>query len=129
MKALSTTATGARAGGVAAVRYEVHREREPGRGGVERGPLVQEFYGLDRARIAALAHALDGPTTTDDRFTGVVRIFQSMRVDEREAGRTLIDVIDERLASRLLNEARLPRADRMAVSLERLQAEVDALVP
>jgi hypothetical protein len=112
-----------------AVRYEVHRECEPGRNGAERQPVVESFYGLDRARLAALGFALDGPTRTGDSFTGVVRVYQAMHIDEHRAKRTLIDVIDERVASRLLNEARLPRADRLAVSLDRLQAEVDALLP
>lgn len=128
MNALSLAAAGQRKERGVAVRYEVHRERESGKGGSERGPLVEEFYGLDRARIAALGYALDGPTGTGDRFTGTVRVLQSLRHDDSPARLTLVDVIDERVASRLLNEARLPRADQLAVSIERLQAEVDALL-
>lgn len=127
MKALALVASGRRKERDTTVRYEVHRERESGRAGVAREPLVEEFLGLDRARIAALGHALDGATATGDRFTGLVRIFQAICPSGREPKRSLIDVIDERVASRLLNEARLPRAGDLAVSLDQIQAEVDAL--
>ncbi|HEV2080604.1 MAG TPA: hypothetical protein VGR19_12000 [Allosphingosinicella sp.] len=129
MQAISTDPTTTQKARGVTVRYEVHREREPGRKGAERQPLVEEFYGLDRARIAALGFALDGPTMTGDRFTGLVRVYQAMHLDDSRTRRSLVDVIDERLASRLLNETRLPRADQLALSLERLQGSVDALLP
>lgn len=108
-------------------RYEVHREREPSGKGATRPPIVEEFHGLDRARIAALGYALDGPTTTGHRFTGVIRIFMVLYVGTKRGAPTLIDVIDERVACRVLNETRLPQADQLAVSLRQLQAEVDQL--
>jgi hypothetical protein len=127
MNPLSSVATGIRKERDTHVRYEVHREREPGQMGVERPPITEEFYGLDRARIAALGYALDGPTSTGDRLTGVVRIEMVLSNPRGVARRTLIDVIDERVAWRVLNEVQLPRADQLAVSLEQLQAEFRAL--
>lgn len=113
------------------VRYEVHRARSDTRDGKEalqRPPLVEEFLALDRARIAALGYALDGPAQ-DGGITGEVRIVQKLYADggtriEREQ---LIDVIDERVACRLLNEVRFPTAAALAVSKAELQAEVDRL--
>jgi hypothetical protein len=117
------------------VRYEVHREREDtceGRQTVPRPPIVEEFLGLDRARIAALGYALDGPAQ-DGNLTGVVRIVLKLyshgHGDRRLDRQELIDVIDERVACRLLNEVRLPRAEELAVSKDQLQADVDALMP
>ncbi|OYW45914.1 MAG: hypothetical protein B7Z08_04815 [Sphingomonadales bacterium 32-68-7] len=114
------------------VRYEVHRTRsdtQDGKQAIQRPPLTEEFLALDRARIAALAYALDGPAQ-DGGITGEVRIVQKLysaggaRV-ERE---TTIDVIDERVAVRLLNEVRLPRAQELAISKAQLQEEVDRLL-
>lgn len=129
MSILSAAATGLRRDRETTVRYEVHREREDGQGGAERPPAVEEFLGLDRARLAALSHALDGPTATGDRFTGAVQIFQVLYHCERPSSPKLIDEIDERVASRLLNEVRLPKARDLAVSVGQLQSEVDALLP
>lgn len=111
------------------VRYEVRRLREDGSNGAARPPIVEEFLALDRARLAALSHALDGPTVTGDRFTGTVLVYQVLRGGGGPARPTLIDVIDERVAFRLLNETRLPRADQLAVSIDRLQARIDGLNP
>lgn len=129
MSILAAAATGLAKGRETSVRYEVHREREDGQRGIPRPPTVEEFLGLDRARLAALSHALNGPTVTGDRFTGTVRIFQVLYRGERPMPPTLIDEVDERVASRLLNEVRLPRANDLSVSAARLQAEVDALIP
>ena len=90
---------------------------------------MEEFHGLDRARLAALSFALDGPTVTGDRFTGTVRVVQVIAGGGRAPAPSLIDVIDERVASRLLNEVRLPRADTLAVPVSSLQSAVDALHP
>jgi len=129
MNPLSAAATGLRKDRETTVLYEVHREREDGKRGAPRPPIVEEFHGLDRARLAALSHALDGPTTTGDRFTGSIRIFLVLYHGERPSAPKLIDEIDERVASRLLNEVRLPRACELAVSVGQLQSEVDALLP
>ena len=40
---------------------------------------------------------------------------------------TTVDVIDERVAFRVLNELDLPNADRLAVSMEHLQEEANRL--
>jgi hypothetical protein len=116
-------------------RYEVHREREGSQLGVPRPPLTEEFYGLDRARIAALGYALDG-RSQEGSLTGTVRIvckiyrwFGKDKCERRMIYEDLIDVIDERVAARLLNEIRIPRADELAVSMEQLQRDVDALRP
>lgn len=129
MDILSAAATGQRKERDSTVRYEVHREREPGAGGMHRKPIVEEFYGLDRARIAALGYALDGPIPIGHRFSGVVRIVQVIYVSGVRCRTELIDVVDERVASRLLNEVKWPHADEMAVPVERLQSSVDALIP
>ena len=121
--------TGPRAERDTSVRYEVHREREPGQRGAPRPPVVEEFYGLDRARIAALSYALDGSTIAGDRFTGTVRVFQVFSGGGRARAPSLVDVIDERVASRLLNEVRLPRADSLMVPVSSLQSAIDALHP
>ena len=110
------------------VRYEVHRMRETGRSNQPLQSVVEVFRGLDRARLAALGYALDGPTSTGDRFTGVIEIIRVLRSPTREA-KNLVDVIDERVATRLLNEIQLPRADRMSVSVADLQRGVDDLTP
>jgi len=129
MKALSAAATGLKKDRDSTVRYEVHRMRESGENGIARQPLVEEFYGLDRARLAAFGHALDGPTPSGDRFTGTICIVQVIYVSGIRCRSQVIDEIDERVASRLLNEIRLPKAAQLAVTLESLQVEVDALIP
>jgi hypothetical protein len=129
MRALSAVATGIIKDRDTTVRYEVHRMRETGQERVARPPLVEEFYGLDRARLAALGHALDGPTPSGNRFTGVIHVVQVMYVSNVRCRSKVIDEIDERVASRLLNEVRLPKAGQLAVPVERLQAELDALIP
>ena len=111
-----------------AVRYEVHRLRASGRAGVARPPLVEQYFGLDRARISALTHALDGSTHDGDRFNGVVQVFQVLYRTDREIKRALVDVLDERVAFRILNEARLPRADQLSIDLETFQSDLDLLV-
>lgn len=128
MNPKTNPATGIRNDRETTVRYEVHRECEDGRGGLPRPPVVEEFFGLDRARLAALGYALDGPAATGERFSGTVRIYQALCVGTAAGTRTLIDVIDERVAFRLLNETRLPRPGQLALSLEKLQAGIDELV-
>lgn len=108
------------------LRYEVRRLRETGVRGAERPPLVEEFLGLDRARLAALGYALDGAVPTGDRFTGVVEVVRVTIVGGRRAVVETVDVLDERVAFRVLNGLRLPRAEQMAVSMEQMQAEADA---
>ena len=107
--------------------YEVLRAREPGQKGVKRCPVVETFAGLDRARLAALRYALDGPTSTGDRLTGRVEIHRVFYVAGKRVGKSLVDVLDERVAFRLLNEVDLPHADSMAVPVERLQEEANRL--
>ena len=107
--------------------YEVHRAREPGPNQVARPPCVEEFAGLDRARLAALGYALDGPTSTGDRFTGRVEVHRLFSVSEKVVSRSVVDVLDERVAFRLLNELALPHADSMSVPVERLQEEANRL--
>ena len=107
--------------------YEVIRAREPGEGGKERSPAVEEFAGLDRARLAALGYALDGPTSTGERFTGRVEVHRLFLVSGNVVSRSVVDVLDERVAFRLLNELALPRADALSVSVERLQEEANRL--
>lgn len=107
--------------------YEVHRDCEPGKRDVVRLPVIEKFHGLDRARLAALGYALDGPTSTDDRFTGTVRIYRLMAIGETRVKTELVDVLDERVAFRLLNELSFPRADQLAVPVERLQDETNRL--
>lgn len=108
-------------------RYEVHRQREPATRGVQRPPVVEEFQALDRARLSALGYALDGPTSSSERFTGTVSVVQVLWSGDRRATSDLIDVIDERVAFRLLNEVRLPRPQELTVSLDSIQSEIDAL--
>ena len=129
MMAMQLAATGIRKERDASVRYEVHREREDGANGAARPPIVEEHLGLDRARIAALSDALDGPTPTGDRFTGLVRIVQVFYSSGIRRTSEVVDEVDERVASRLLNEVRWPRACELAVPLDRLQADADALKP
>lgn len=112
-----------------AVRHEVHRQR-----GVTnqantalKKPLVEHFNGLDRARLAAFGWALDGPTVTGELFTGIVEIYEVAYVSGQVVRRELVDRVDERVAHRLLNELRLPKAEDMAFSLARLEAQVDRL--
>jgi hypothetical protein len=107
--------------------HEVHRIRNPGEKGTARPPVVESFGGLDRARIAALGYALDGPTATGETFTGRVEVYRVFSIGSDRMNVTLIDVLDERVAFRLLNELSLPHADDMKVSVERLQAECDRL--
>lgn len=102
--------------------YEVHRYADDGV-----LPIVEEYGGLDRARLAALGYALDGATTTTERLSGrvgVLRVFYSggVRINE-----TLVDILDERVAFRVLNELSLPHADALTVPIERLQAEANRL--
>lgn len=108
------------------VRYEVRREREITRGFTDT-PLVEEYFALDRARLAALGYALDGPTYNGDRFSGRLTIHRITSVQGKVCLSELIDVIDERVAFRLLHEVRLPRADKMATTTEQLQRELDAI--
>lgn len=112
MSILSAAVTGLRKDRDTTVRYEVHRER--GRDGGARPPAVEEFYGLDRARIAALGYALDGPTYAGDLFTGEVRVVQVLYSSGVRCRTELIDVVDERVASRLLNEVRSVWRDTFA---------------
>lgn len=129
MDLLKIVATGEKKPKDATVRFELHRMRESGAASVDRPPLVEEFLGLDRARLAALGYALDGPTVIGDRFTGEIRIVQVIRHLGSVRRREVIDEIDERVATRLLNEVRIPRAGDMSVSIDQLQGEVDALIP
>lgn len=129
MNLLKSAMTGEKKSKDTTVRYEVHRMREAGAGGVERPPIVEEFYGLDRARLAALSYALDGPTASVERFTGVLQVVQVMSHSGVARRHDLIDVIDERVAVRLLNEVRMPHASELSVSIDQLQADVDALIP
>lgn len=110
------------------VRYEVHRLRAAGRAGVQESPSIEEFLGLDRARLVALAFALDGPVHVGHRFTGLIRVYEVFYRARIEVKRSLIDEIDERVAARILTEARFPIADQMAVSVEEFQAELDSLL-
>ncbi|VWX56954.1 hypothetical protein [Sphingorhabdus sp. 109] len=103
--------------------YEVHRERASGRGPAE----VEEYSGLDRARLAAFAHALDGPSYTGESFSGTVEIHRVRYLGRQRLRTELIDVIDERVAFRVLNELTLPRADQLHVSVEKLQQEINKL--
>lgn len=107
--------------------FEVQRERSHGSGGASRNPVVEEFGGLDRARLAALANALDGPTYSGNSFTGRILVIGRRFLGNREVESTLIDDLDERVAFRVLNGLRLPRSGDMAVSKKRLQTELDGL--
>lgn len=129
MKNLSAAVTGIRKDRDVTVRYEVHRMRDPGQKGAARPPLVEEFYGLDRARLAALGYGLEGPTGIGDRFTGLINVVQVFYTSGIRCRSEIVDEVDERVASRLLNEVRFPRASELAVRVAHLQAEVDALIP
>ena len=107
--------------------YEVRRQRRGGEGGVPREPYIETFYGLDRARLAAFAHALDGPDGPDKTVTGVVEICRVRLYGEDVITQELVDVIDERVAFRVLNDTKLPRPSALAVPLERLQEEMNRL--
>ena len=107
--------------------YEVRRYRESGEKGRGRAPTIEVFLGLDRARIVALGYALDGPTSTGERFTGRVEVHRVIEVGNKKIRSTLIDILDERVAFRVLNELELPRADALSVSVERLQEEANRL--
>lgn len=107
--------------------YQVRRQRRGGEGGVAREPYIESFPGLDRARLAAFAHALDGPDGPDKTATGVVEICRVRLSGEDVITQELVDVIDERVAFRLLNDIELPRAATLSVPIERLQEEVNRL--
>ena len=107
--------------------YEVRRLREPGKKGARREPDIETFSGLDRARIAGLGYALDGSATDRSFYTGIVEIHHVMTIGDRVVRRDIVDVLDERVAFRVLNELSLPRADAFTVPIERLQAEADRL--
>ncbi len=107
--------------------YEVRRLRERGPKGVERDAEVEQFFGLDRARLAALGYALDGSTTEGPAYTGRIEIYRLVSQGERVIRSDLVDVLDERVAFRVLNELSLPHADALSVPVERLQAETDRL--
>lgn len=107
--------------------HEVHRHRMPGRNGIQRPPTVEAFGGLDRARLAALGYALDGPTTSGESHTGRVEVIRAIYRGTTRMHQTTVDVIDERVAFRVLNELDLPNADRLAVSMEHLQEEANRL--
>ena len=104
------------------IRYEVRRERE-----IVNAPVIEHFLGLDRARIAALSYALDGPTYNGKRFTGQLTVQRVTYIQGKVCLSELIDVIDERVAFRLLHEMRLPRGDKMATTTEQFQRELDAI--
>lgn len=107
--------------------YEVRRQRCVAKGGKPRETYVENFLGLDRARLAAFTHALDGADGPDKTVTGIVEIFRVDLVGDRVVKEELIDVIDERVAFRLLNDIELPRPNQLSVAIERLQEEVNRL--
>lgn len=107
-------------------RYEVHREHQKGTQSGVAGTDREEFLGLDRARIAALSYALDGPIQ-EGRYTGKVSIRRLMYIGDRKVNAELVDVFDERVAHRLLNELEFPKADQFQRSIDSLQGDVDAL--
>lgn len=106
--------------------YEVRRLRKPGARGVERSPEVEEFGGLDRARLAALGYALDG-CWGEASFTGIIEIHRVFYIGEAPARTALVDVLDERVAFRLLNEIELPRAGQLSISVDQFQGDVNRL--
>lgn len=108
-------------------RYEVRRDCAPGLRGSARPPIVEEFLALDRARLAAFGYALDGATHTGERLTGELSIVRVAYVSGARVMEEEVDRLDERVAFRVLNDLRLPRADQMAVAFDRLQAEADAM--
>lgn len=105
--------------------YEVRRLRKSG------SQTVEEHPALDRARLAALGYALDGDwaegLASRTALTGIVEIHRLFYQGGKCLRSTLIDVLDERVAFRVLSEIRLPRAGQLSVSVEKLQKEVDAL--
>lgn len=108
--------------------YELRRLREAARGGAPREPEVEHFAGLDRARLKALALALDGPSVVaDEFFSGTIEIHRTTYIGHARISSELVDELDERVAFRVLNELRLPRADQLALPVERLQAEANRL--
>ncbi len=107
--------------------YEVRRQRRAAEGGMPRKPYVESFYGLDRARLAAFGHALDGPDGPDKSVTGVVEICRIHLNGDQVIREELIDLIDERVAFRFLNDIALPRPNQLSVAVERLQEEVNRL--
>lgn len=108
-------------------RYEVRRLRQPSHGGVIRYPYIETFHGLDRARLAAFAHALDGPDGPDKTITGLVEICRIHLNGDQVVKEELVDLIDERVAFRFLNDIALPRPAQLSVPVERLQEEVSRL--
>lgn len=56
----------------------------------------------------------------------MVEVVRVTIVGGRRAVVETVDVLDERVAFRVLNGLRLPRAEQMAVSMEQMQAEADA---
>jgi hypothetical protein len=101
--------------------------RQSAHGGVTRSPYVETFHGLDRARLSAFTHALDGPDGPDKSVTGVVEVYRIHRQGSQVLSEEIVDVIDERVAFRFLNNIELPRADQLSVAVERLQEEVNRL--
>ena len=87
-------------------RFEVLREKKPGRG----EPDVEVHLGLDYARLAALGYALEGPKEGAPHYSGRVRIRQ-VWVTEGVRGPSFdLDVLDESVASRFLYAVEIPRA-------------------
>ena len=107
--------------------YEVRRLRLDARRGVKRDPYVETFHGLDRARLAALGYALDGPESPDKSSNGTIEIWRIRCYFGEVIGEDLVDVVDERVAFRFLNDIDLPRAEKLTVPIERLQEEVNRL--
>lgn len=127
MAASASKATMTRSDRGPVARYGLRRQREPAARGVQRSPVVEEFQALDRAPLSALGYAFDGPTSSGERFTGSVSVIQVLWCGDRRARTDLIDLIDEPIAFRLLNEVRLPRPQDLTVSLDSIQSEIDAL--
>lgn len=87
------------------IRYEVRRERKNGR-----ALVAESFLGLDRARLSALAHALDGPTESPHFFSGRVQVFKVIRCHSafgQTFVETCLDDLNEAVASVFLNNDRL----------------------
>ena len=85
------------------VRYLVVRKVEGNRSTVVE---PEAFIGLDRARLAAFSHALDG-SIQKQGLTGRVTLERIQYASGKGIGRALVDPIDERLAFRVLNDMRL----------------------
>ena len=107
--------------------FQVVRERAAGDRGKPREPLVEEFGGLDRARLAALGYALDSFSVKGDCFTGIVRVRRQLLYGDRLLAEEEIDVIDERVAFRVLHEMRLPTPKQLSVAAERFVEEESRL--